>query len=192
MDGSFSFSNALRLIVLLNTGKLVKFYQNIFCFFNIWFWLGQYVPFHTIMDKFYFVLKVFCCLWVLSPRIWNVFFEKDFNASIKKMEKWHRDTQKVIFLFYFWVEKSKHMGLSFKTHLKHLMLKVAVWLDQWCRVGSVTNSERVFWFEYGQIPFSFFFIFYDFFYCLLEIECFTKHLFHILILYLIFICVVYI
>ena len=35
MDELYAFSNAIRLIVLLNTGKLVKFSQNVFCFFKI-------------------------------------------------------------------------------------------------------------------------------------------------------------
>ena len=41
--------------------KLVKFKQ-----FKKkkWFWIGQYDPFQTIIDKFYFVFKEFCCLWV--------------------------------------------------------------------------------------------------------------------------------
>ena len=31
----YAFSNAIRLIVFLNTRKLVKFYQIVFCFFKI-------------------------------------------------------------------------------------------------------------------------------------------------------------
>ena len=93
------FSNAIRLLVFLSTGWLIKFYQHVFCFFKIWFRKGQYDPFHTIIDNFYHVFNEFCCLWVLSPRIWNVlwmrFFQKWIFASIKKMER---------FLFYFWVE----------------------------------------------------------------------------------------
>ena len=73
--------------------------------------------------------------------------------------------------------KSKHMGLSFKSHLKHLILN-GCRLAYWYRVGSVTNSERMFWLEYGQI--IIFFIFYDFFLLftwkvlcsLFSIECF--------------------
>ena len=52
IDDSCAFSNAISLIVFLITGKLlVKFYQDVFCFFKIWFWIGQYDPFHTIIDK---------------------------------------------------------------------------------------------------------------------------------------------
>ena len=35
IDGSYAFSNGIRLIVFLNTGKLVKFYQNVFFFKNM-------------------------------------------------------------------------------------------------------------------------------------------------------------
>ena len=58
-DESCAFSNAIRLTVFLITGKLVKFYQNVFCFFKIWFWIGQYDRFHMIIDKIYFVFKEF-------------------------------------------------------------------------------------------------------------------------------------
>ena len=68
---SCAFSNAIRLIVFLITGKLVNFYQNVFCFFKIWFWIVQHDRFDSIIDKFFFVFKEFCCLWVLSPRIFR-------------------------------------------------------------------------------------------------------------------------
>ena len=35
IDDSYAFSNAIRLIVFLITGELVKFYQNVFCFLKI-------------------------------------------------------------------------------------------------------------------------------------------------------------
>ena len=89
--------------------------------------------------------------------VMDAFFKKDYTASIKKMERRPRDTQKVIFLFYFWVENmlSKHMERFFKFHFKHCRL------DQWYCVGSVTTSARMFWLEYGKIIF-YFFIFHDF------------------------------
>ena len=62
MEDLNAFSNAYRLIVLMNACKLVKFYQNVFCFFKILFIIGQYDPFHTTIDK-------------------------EFTASIKKMER---------------------------------------------------------------------------------------------------------
>ena len=136
MDDSYAFSNAIRLIVFLNTVKLVKFYQNVFCFFKIWFWIGQYDPFHTIIDKFKFVFKEFCCLWVLSPRIWNVLWMRfSKNYLLHQLQRWRNDPEipkKLFFCFIFgWkYAKSKHMGLSLKSHLKHLIsLKVAVWLS---------------------------------------------------------------
>ena len=85
-----------------------KFYQNVFCFFKIWLWIGQYNPFPTIIDKFYFVFKEFCCpLGLVSTKlkcVMDAFFKNEYTASIKKMEGWPRDTQKVIFLLYSWVE----------------------------------------------------------------------------------------
>ena len=59
-----------------------------FLFFKIWFWIGQYEPFQTIIDKFYSVFKECCCLWVLSPRIWNMlwmhFSKMNFRHQLKK------------------------------------------------------------------------------------------------------------
>ena len=64
-------------------------------------------------------------------------------------------------------------------------------MAQWYRLGSVRTSERRFWFEYGQIIYLFFFfIFYDFFYCLLEmvwVVCFPLNALLLLIVYLVFI-----
>ena len=85
----------------MNTGKWVKFYQNVICFLKTWFWIGQYDLFHTIFDKFYFVFKEFCRLWVLSPRIWNVllvrFSKMNLLHQLKRKERWPRNTQKVFF-----------------------------------------------------------------------------------------------
>ena len=143
----------------MNTGKLVKFYQNVFCFFKIWFWIGQYDPFYTIIDKFYFVFKECCCLWVLSPRIWNMlwmrFSKMIFGINKKNGEVNHR-YPKSYFLFYFLVEN---------------LLSPNIWdcplnptLNTWYkRLPSGSEvSERMFWFEYGQII-LFSIIFYDFF-----------------------------
>ena len=71
IDDSYAFSNAIRLIVFLITGKLLKFYQNVFCFFKIRFWIGQYDQFHRIIDKFYFVLKfVHVCFQRCMHLLW--------------------------------------------------------------------------------------------------------------------------
>ena len=165
-DDPCAFSNATRLIVILITENLVKFCQNVFCFFKTWFWIGQYDPFHTKSDKFYFVFKEFCCLWVLSPLSTNLkcfmdaFIKNEFTASIKKMERWPRNTQNVIFLFYFWVENmlkvSKHMGLSFKSHFKHFILKVAVWLRD---ITPVPSKHRQRCFGSNTVIFFFFLLF---------------------------------
>ena len=78
------------------------------------------------------------------------FFKIEFTASIKKMERWPRDTQKVIFLFFgggLNYAKSKYMGLSFKSHFKGCRVARRY------HVGSVVTSSEMFWFEYGQIIF---------------------------------------
>ena len=36
--------------------------------------------------------------------VMDAFFKNEFTASIYKIERWPRDTQKVIYLFCFWVE----------------------------------------------------------------------------------------
>ena len=79
-------------MVFLNTGTLVKFYQNVFCYFKLWFWIGQYHPFHI-----YFVFKEFCYLWVLSPRFWNVLWIMWMRFSKKNLlhrfKKWRDDSE---------------------------------------------------------------------------------------------------
>ena len=56
------------------------------------------------------------------------------------MERWPRDTKKLFFcLFLGWkYAKSKHMGLSYKSHFRHLILKVVVWLSGIASVQSET------------------------------------------------------
>ena len=101
-----------RLIVYLIKGKWLNFYFNAFCFFRIRFWKGQHDPFLTKIDKISFVFKESCCLWVFSPRIWNVlsmcFSLKNLLRHFKKkMEKDPEITKKLFFLFYFWVENMR-------------------------------------------------------------------------------------
>ena len=136
IDDSYTFSNAICLIVLMNTGKLVNFFLNVFCFFRIWFWIGQHDPIRTKLDKFfnYVFLKETCCVWVFFPRTWNVllmrFSRKNLKHKFEKMERWPRDNQKVIFLFYFLVENEispNIWGFSLNNNLlynKHLILKL--------------------------------------------------------------------
>ena len=61
MVDSYVFSNAIRLIIYLITGKWLNFYFNAFFSFRIWFWKGQHNPFHTKIDKFSFFLKKESC-----------------------------------------------------------------------------------------------------------------------------------
>ena len=104
IDDSYAFLNAIRLIVFLITGKWVNYNFIAFCFFSIWYWIGQHDPFLLKIDKFKLFFKEYCCIWVFYPRIWNILWMR-FSANnllhhFKKMERWPRDIQKVIFLFY--------------------------------------------------------------------------------------------
>ena len=78
IDDSCAFLNAIRLIVILITGKSVKFYQSVYCFFKIWFWIIQYDPFHTIINKFYLVFKE------LSPGLVSSNFEMCYGCVFQK------------------------------------------------------------------------------------------------------------
>ena len=95
-------SDAIRLIVFLNTGKLGEFYQNVFCFLKIWFWIGQDDPLHTITGIFTLFLKNF----VVSGSCVHE-FEMCYRCIFQKMnllhrlKKWSDDPEIIIFLFYF-------------------------------------------------------------------------------------------
>ena len=81
--------------------------------------------------------------------------------------------------------KSKHLPLPFKSYFKHLIIKVAVWLRGIALVPHITSAESMFWFEYGRIFLIIFLMFTrKVLGSLFSIYCFTKHLFHMLILYL--------
>ena len=69
----------------------------------------------------------------------DAFFEKEFNASIKRIERWLRDG-------FLWFKRSRHMGLSFKSHVKHLILKVAFWLCVIALVLLQTIFFHLLWF----------------------------------------------
>ena len=87
----------------------------------------------------------------------DAFFGKNLIHQLKDGEMPQRYTDS-----YSRLKISKHMGLSFKSHL---ILKVAVWLSG-ITLG-LNNSVRMVWFEYGQIIIFFFYLLW-FFYCLLE------------------------
>ena len=65
---------------IMITGKLLKLYQNVFCFNR---------AIRPISNFTLFFFKEFCCLWVLSPRIWNVlwmhFSKMNLLHQIKKL-----------------------------------------------------------------------------------------------------------
>ena len=118
-NDSYSFSNAIRLIVFLITGKWVYFYFSSFCFFRIRFWKGQHDPFHTKIDKFSFVFKESCCLRVFSPRIWSVSWMRfSLKNLLHRLKQWRDDAEMKSYfsvLFLGWkYAKSKHTRLSFK------------------------------------------------------------------------------
>ena len=90
---SYASSNAISLIVSLINGKCINFfYFNVICFFRIIFWIGKHDLVHTKIDKFTFVFKESCCLWIFSTWIWNVswmrFSLKNYCLNLKKMERW--------------------------------------------------------------------------------------------------------
>ena len=87
--------------------KMSNFNWIAFCFYSLWFWIGQHDQYHTKTDKFSFVFKESCCFWVFSPLIWNVlwmhFSEKNLMHHLKKRGRDDPDiSNKVIFLFYVW------------------------------------------------------------------------------------------
>ena len=52
-------------------------------------------------------LRILLSLGLVSTNlkcVVNAFFKNELTASIKNMEKWPRDTQKIISLFYVWAE----------------------------------------------------------------------------------------
>ena len=105
VDDSDQFANVIHLIVFLITGKWVNFYFNAFCFFRIWFWTWQHDPFHTKIGKCSFVFKETHCLWVFSPRIWNVLWMRFLLKNLLHHWKIWRDdpkiTKKLFFYFIF-------------------------------------------------------------------------------------------
>ena len=115
INDSYAVSNAIGLIVFLITGKFVKFYQNVFCFFKIWFWIGQYHSFHTIFDKFYFLFKDFCFLWPLCLHEFEMWYgcvlkKKNLLHQLKKLRD-DPEIPKKLFFWFIWgwkYAKSKH------------------------------------------------------------------------------------
>ena len=89
--------------------------------------------------------------------VMDAFFKKEFTASIKKNGEMTQRKPKSYYsvLFLVWkYAKSKHMGLFFKSHFKHVISKVAVCpsgpeLLRWFR----RKILKMFWFEYSQIIF---------------------------------------
>ena len=102
IDDSDQFSNVISLIVFLITRKWVNFYFSAFCFFRIWFWTWQHDPFHTKIDKLAsFVFSKSCCLWVFSPRIWNVFWMCfSLKNLLHHLKKWRDDPEITKKLFF--------------------------------------------------------------------------------------------
>ena len=103
IDDSNAFLNAFRFIVFLITRKWVNFYLSVFCFFRKWFWIKQHDPFGTKIDKFNFLKKESCCIWVFSPRIWNVLWKRLWLTNLQhQLKKWRDDpeiTKKLLFCF---------------------------------------------------------------------------------------------
>ena len=94
--------------------------------------------------------RIFLSLGLVSTNlecVMDAFLKNEYTASI---EKWRDDPEipKSYFSVLFFGLK-KHMGLSFKSHFKHLILKVPVWL-RGIAFGSVCKIPRE---DVGQIIF---------------------------------------
>ena len=120
--------------------------------------------YHTIIDKFYVVLKEFLLsLGLVSTNlkcVMDTFFKNEFTASIKKIESWPRDTQNVIFLFYFWVENMLCPNIwdcLLNPILNTVILKVVVWLRGIASVPLKHPLRKCF--GSNTVKFSFFMIF---------------------------------
>ena len=135
VDDSGQFSNVIRLMVFLITGKWVNFYFNEFCFFRIWCWTWQHDPFHTKIDKCSFVFKEYHCFFVFSPRIWNVLWMRfSLKNLLHHLKIWRDDpeiTKSFFSILSLWRKyaKSKHTGLSFKPLFKRSVFKNTLWLN---------------------------------------------------------------
>ena len=133
IDDLYACSNAIRL--LLNTGKLVKKLLKCILFLQNMILNRAMRSISYDNRQFLFCFEQSCCLWVLSTHIGNVlrmsFSENNLMQQLNR-RKYDPEIPKCKFsvLFLGWKNpKSKHMGLSFNYHLKHLILKVAVWLS---------------------------------------------------------------
>ena len=93
--------------------------------------IGQYDPFHTTIDKFYFVFNEFWCIWVLYPRIWNVLWMRFSKKNLlHQLNRWKDHS-----------EIPKKLLFSFILGLKICYVQTDI---KSCRLTS-------FWFEYSQI-----------------------------------------
>ena len=133
-----------------------------FCFFRIWFWTWQHDPFHTKIDKFSFVFKESCCLWVFSPRIWNAqwmhFSQKNLLHQLKNEEMTQKQLKSIFSVLIFGgrYAESKHTGLSFKLHFNRSIFKFAIWVS-----GIVSVLQRALRGSFGSSTFKLFcFVFY--------------------------------
>ena len=80
-------------------------------------------------------------------RVMEAFFKKEFIMyQLKRWRDYPEIPKRHFFLFYFWVKNNIWDCPLNPTHGETLDIK-GCRLAQWYRVGSVTNSERMLWFE---------------------------------------------
>ena len=89
---SYSFSNAIHLIVFWMIGKWVNLYFNAFCFFRIWFWKGQHDLFHTRLTNLALFLKNLVFSGSPLHEIWSVSWMR-FSLTNLLHFKWRDDPE---------------------------------------------------------------------------------------------------
>ena len=117
------------------------------------------------------------CLHEFEMRYGCVFQKWFFFHQI---EKWRDDPEipKKLFsvLFFGWkYAKSKHMGLCYKSHIKQLILKDAVWLRGNASVPSYHPSRECFGSNTVKSSIFFYFLWFFIVYKLVRVICFVSN-----------------
>ena len=133
IDDLYTFSNAICLIVFLIVGKWVNFTLNVFLFLQNMI-LNRATRTNSYENRWFNFLKKLVVsgssLHESEMCYWCVFHERIYCIN-EKMERWPRDNQKVIFLFYSWVENmlSPYIRDCSLNNTLNMILKFAVWLS---------------------------------------------------------------
>ena len=129
------------------TWKRVNFHFNAFCLFRVWFWTWQHDPFHTKIDKFWFVFKKSYWLWVFSRRIWNVLWMRfSLKNFLHHLKKWRDDpeiTKKLFFCFIFGLKISSNVLSRCLRMLYGTVVSRRFYKDQWKNILVRIRSNHV-------------------------------------------------